>query len=93
MFNIAPGYEIVTLGFLALVDWITKFSGKLFGRTHQIPSVSSSSGLLERINRNAFADGDQRTYYKNLLLKEPNAARSVLNDGEAGTGFYSCLIN
>ena len=39
---------MVTLGFFTLVVLMTKFSGKLLGRTHHIPSVSSSKGLLQR---------------------------------------------
>ena len=39
---------MVTLGFFKLVVLMTKFSGKLLGRTHHIPSVSSSKGLLQR---------------------------------------------
>lgn len=38
---------MVTRGFLALVLQISKFSGKLLGRTHQMPSVSSSRGRLK----------------------------------------------
>lgn len=44
---------MVTFGFLILVDLMTKFSGKLLGRTHQIPSVSSSRGLLRKEGRKA----------------------------------------
>lgn len=36
------------MGFFVLVVLMTKFSGKLLGRTHHIPSVSSSRGLLQR---------------------------------------------
>jgi len=39
---------MVTFGFFSLVDFMTKFSGKVLGRTHQIPSVSNSRGLLKR---------------------------------------------
>ncbi|TNN38407.1 hypothetical protein EYF80_051417 [Liparis tanakae] len=38
---------MVTLGFFSLLVLTTKFSGKVLGRTHQMPSVSSSRGLLE----------------------------------------------
>lgn len=42
---------MVTLGFFMQDVLMTKFSGKLLGSTHHIPSVSSSKGLLQR-NRN-----------------------------------------
>lgn len=38
---------MATRGFLELVVKISKFSGKLLGRMHQMPSVSSSRGRLE----------------------------------------------
>lgn len=48
-FNIAPGYEIVTVGFFGFVVFIRKFSGNDAGRIHQIPSVSNSKGRLKAI--------------------------------------------
>ena len=46
IFSIAPGYDTATLGFLGFVVFTVKFSGKLAGMTHQIPSVSNSRGRL-----------------------------------------------
>lgn len=47
-FSTAPGYEKDTLGRLGSHVCTVKFSGKLDGSTHQIPSVSNSSGRLKR---------------------------------------------
>ena len=47
MLSIAPGYDIVTFGFLGFFDLKVKLSGNVAGRMHQIPSVSNSSGRLQ----------------------------------------------
>jgi hypothetical protein len=56
--SMAPGYEMAMLGFFGLDVLMTKFSGNDAGKTHQIPSVSSSRGRLKQ----------KKTSYKSIEI-------------------------